>query len=297
LSETIGVIGVGRMGSGLLARLDRAGGWNVLACDARPERRGVVQEHGATWVGDAGELAARADVLITLLPGSPELAQAMEAPISALRQGSTWIDMTSAAPDVGLALMGRARERGAGCLDAPVGGGPQPLGEGRAQLFVGGDSGTLRARRDLLGTLGRIEHVGELGAGYTAKLIVNLLWFSQAVSTAEALLLARRRGLDLARLQPVLARSAAAGRFIENDLPRVLEGDYLRDFGLDRCCEELEALVELADEAEVPFELSRRVSDAYARALARYGAVDGELLAVMLLEERAGVRLRGGESE
>ena len=92
--------------------------------------------------------------------------------------------------------------------------------------------------------------------------------------------------------RPPNASAYAASEFIARDAGRILDGDYLPAFGLDRCCEELDAVVAAARELGVPFELSSEVARAYRRALERYGAVDGELLAVALLEERAGVKLR-----
>jgi 3-hydroxyisobutyrate dehydrogenase len=82
---------------------------------------------------------------------------------------------------------------------------------------------------------------------------VNLLWFGQAVATAEALLLARRSGIDLDVLQQALGDSAAASSFIQRDLGALLSGDYLPSFGLDRCCEELAAINALAREGRTVF--------------------------------------------
>jgi 3-hydroxyisobutyrate dehydrogenase len=141
---------------------------------------------------------------------------------------------------------------------------------------------------------GRIVHVGGHGAGYTAKLLVNLLWFGQAVATAEALLLGQRAGIDPAVLEHAIAGSSAASAFIRRDVGRVFQDDYLTSFGLDRICEELEAVTALAGDYQVPWELSDLVRRTYRRALARYGPVDGELLAVALLEEEAGRKLRPG---
>ena len=163
---------------------------------------------------------------------------------------------------------------------------------GTLQLFVGGRSDVVARHRGMLELLGRVEHVGDHGAGYTTKLLVNLLWFGQAVAVGEAFLLAHRAGIDLDVLRSALGRSAAASEFVRCDLSALLGGDYLESFGIDRCCEELAAVVALADELAVPFELSAAVERAYRAALTRYGPIDGELLAVALLEERAGTRLR-----
>jgi len=291
VNAVIGFIGIGRMGLPICGNL-AAAGYQVITGDRRAEREQPARAAGASWGGDTSAVAAEADVLITALPGSQELRQAMIAATPALRPGTTWIDMTSSSPAVGSELRARVAERGVECLDAPLGGGVAAAAAGTLQLFVGGRGEIVERHRRLLEVLGTVEHVGDHGAGYTTKLLVNLLWFGQAVATGEALLLGRRAGIDLEVLRGALGRSAAASEFIRRDLDALFDGDYLASFGLDRCCEELQAVQAFADELEVPFELSTAVARAYGRALRRYGPVDGELLAVALLEEQAGVSLR-----
>jgi 3-hydroxyisobutyrate dehydrogenase len=206
-----------------------------------------------------------------------------------------WIDMTSNSPATGQALATAARARGIDVLDSPVGGGVQAVRIGTLHLFVGGDIAVLGRHRSVLEALAdsrHIVHAGGHGAGYLVKLLVNLLWFSQAVATAEALLLGRRAGLDLDVLRRALEDSAASSALIRHDLDALLGGDYLASFELDRCCEELTSVIALARDYQVPHELSAVVERIYRRALSRYGPVGGELLAVALLEEQAGVRLR-----
>lgn len=282
------------MGLPICANLARAG-YDVVAGDVRPELEADVRAAGARWAGETGSVAAVAEVLITMLPGPEELRAAMALAIPALGRDTAWIDMTSCSPSVSRALGVRARRRGVECLDAPVGGGPTAAADGTLVLFVGGPARTLARHRELLEALGTVHHVGDHGAGHTTKLIVNLLWFGQAVACGEALLLARRARIDLGALRATLLHSAAASEFIRRDLESLLDGDYLTTFGLDRCCEELDAVLALAAELSVPSELSAGVARAYQRALERYGRVDGELLAVALLEEQAGIRLRRGE--
>ncbi|HTP20621.1 MAG TPA: NAD(P)-dependent oxidoreductase [Solirubrobacteraceae bacterium] len=291
MTGTVGIIGIGRMGLPVCARLTAAG-LRVVAGDVRPEREQDARDAGAGWDPDPERLVGQASVLITVLPGSGELVDAMAVALGSLRPNSTWIDLTSAAPAAGMELVARAHARGIECLEAPMGGGVHAATTGTLQLFVGGRSDVVERHRALLELLGRVEHVGDHGAGYTTKLLVNLLWFGQAVAVGEALLLARRAEIDLDVLRSALGRSAAASDFVSRDLDRLLDGDYLESFGIDRCCEELAAVAALADELDVPFELSSTVERAYRAALTRYGPVDGELLAVALLEERAGTRLR-----
>lgn len=289
----VGVVGVGRMGLPICTRLTESG-WDVLATDRDGTRRGDIETLGATWEDSPDRVAQASSTLITVLPGSPELRELMSdlLPVISRRPG-TWIDLTSTSPQVSAEL--RAAAGQLDCLDAPMGGGPDEARAGTLELFVGATTESLARHEALLKTLGRINHVGGPGAGTVVKHLVNLLWFGQAMATGEALLLAQRAGLDLSAVQSALRQSAADSSFLRRDLPALLDGDYLTDFGLDRCCEELEAVTDLARDLEVPFELSSLVRDLHDQALAHFGPRDGELLGVAMLEDRAGESL--GETE
>jgi 3-hydroxyisobutyrate dehydrogenase len=292
----IGFVGVGRMGLPMCANLVAAG-HSVSAGDARAELEQAVTECGGQWRATLAEVAAGADVLITMLPGSREVREVMAGSgvLTALPATAVWIDMSSSSAAAGRELAAAAQARGVGVLDAPVGGGILAARTGKLQVFVGGDAAVLDRCRPVLEALADpagIIHVGGNGAGYTVKLLVNLLWFGQAVATGEALLLAGRAGIDLDVLRQTLATSAASTAFIRDDLGALLDGDYLTSFGLDRCCEELTAVTDLARELAVPSQLTQLVEQTYQRALQRFGPVDGELMAVALLEEEAGLQLR-----
>ncbi len=289
------MIGVGRMGLALSERLVGAG-FELIGHDRRAEAAPPLRAAGGRWVADLPRLLAAADVLVTVLPGSDELTAVMERAIPALGPGMAWIDMTSAAPVVGRELVRRAERRGAMCLEATLGGGVAAARSGTLQLFVGGPAEDVAEHRSLLEALGTLEHVGGHGAGYLTKLLINLLWFTQAVALGEALLQARRQGVDLATLTAVIQRSPAASELVAQHAPALLRGDYLASFGLDGCCAQLDALVEAATSAGLPCELTATVRDAYRDTLARYGPIEGELLAVARLEERAGIALRAGSA-
>lgn len=274
-----------------------AAGYTVFAGDARPELERAVRQCGGHWRSTLAEVAAGAEILITMLPGAGEVRQVMAGSgvLAAMPPGAVWIDMSSTSPVAGQELADAARARGVGVLDAPVGGGVPAARSGTLQVFVGGEVEVLDRCRPVLAALAdpqRIIHVGGNGAGYTVKLLVNLLWFGQAVATGEALLIARRAGIGLDVVRQTLADSAASTAFIRDDLGALLDGDYLTSFGLDRCCEELTAIADLARELGVPSQLTQTVEHTYQRALRRFGPVDGELMAVALLEEEAGLRLR-----
>lgn len=199
----IGFLGTGRMGLPMCANLTAAG-YDVLAHDRRPEAESEVIACGARWARTAAGVAAESDIPITMLPGPPEVTQVMLGPgnaLDALPEGATWIDMSSNVDAAAEPIRARAALRGIDVLEAPVGGGSWRPGRDRSKLFVGGRTEVLQRCRAVLavvGDPGRLVHGGGPGAGYTTKLIVNLLWFGQAVATAEALLLGKRSGVSRA---------------------------------------------------------------------------------------------------
>jgi len=225
---------------------------------------------------------------VTVLPGAPEVESLFKT--LELRPGTLWLDLTSNDPRV----VRRIAATGVDVVGAPMGGGASAAATGDLHFFVGGAAASIDRARPVLELLGTIEHIGEdVGDGYTAKLLANLLWFGQAVAVTEALLLGQSLGLAPAALKKTLAASAGGSVFIDEYLDRLLDGDYLEGFGIDRVVEELDTLASLATQEGVPFELSTLVARQHRDALERFGAVGGELLAAKLLEERAGRLLRG----
>lgn len=274
----VGVLGLGRMGAPIARRLAEAG-FEVSSHDPRVA--------GATL----DEVAGSADVLLTVLPGASDVDAAAPGILAALRSGSLWVDLTSNDPRAAELIAGFAAVRGVDFVGAPMGGGPAAAASGGLRFYLGGTA--VDRARAVLEPLGTIDHVGDsVGAGYTAKLLANLLWFGQAVAVTEALLLGKSLGIPPATLRRTLADGAGGSVFIDEYLDRLLEGDYLESFGIDRCVEELEILASLARGVDVPFELSSTVARLHREALERFGAIDGELLAAKLLEERAGTTLR-----
>ncbi len=285
LAMKIGFVGLGRMGQPMCERLADAG-FDVVATDLRSSLREQVR---ARWAQTPAAAAHDAELLVTMLPGIEEVAGVVDELASALAPGACWIEMSSATPRVAR----DCRARGVRFVDAPVGGGPAAAREGRLLVFAGGDAADIERCSPALDVLARrILHVGPSGSGYATKLLINALWFTHAAASAEALTLGRRLGLELDVLLGALRTSAADSRFLADCADPLLDGDDLTTFGLARCCEELSAVVTLADELDVPLDVISTVSELHHAALEHYGDVDGELLAARLIAERAGVTLR-----
>jgi len=284
-TQRVGIVGIGRMGAALCARLVHAG-FAVRATDVRHDRREVARRAGATWAADVAQVADGAGVVVTSLPGPGEVALVGDALSAHLAPESLWIEMSTVSPRVIRAGWPRG-------IDAPVGGGPQAARSGRLLAFAGGEEADVEAARPVLEAVAeQVVHVGPRGAGYAVKLLANALWFSQAAAGAEALALAGRAGLDPERVRAALAGSAAGSRFLEDDARALLAGDDRTAFSLARCCEQLAAVLELGHELAVPLDVATAVAAVHRQALSHYGDVDGELLGARFVADRAGISLR-----
>src|ERR1041384_413761 len=170
--SSVGVVGIGRIGAPLVARLVAAG-HDVVATDIRPQRRAEVQRSGATWTPDLSAAVAGRGVVLTVLPGSPELRDLVldeSGFLSHMDSGTVWVDMTSASFELGGELAQNASAHGVAYLDAPIGGGVPAMRDGEVVLYVGGDSGVLAAATPVLHSFAKsIHHVGGPGMGYLTK--------------------------------------------------------------------------------------------------------------------------------
>jgi 3-hydroxyisobutyrate dehydrogenase len=294
----VGFVGLGHMGAPM-SRNILAAGHDLVVHDLRREAADALVADGAAWAASPREAARDRDVAITMLPGPRQVEEVLLGPaglLDGLPPGAVWIDMSTSVPAVADRVRAVAERRDIQVLDAPVSGMASGAEAGTLQIFVGGRTGTYQRARPLLEAMGdpeRILHVGPHGAGYTVKLMINLLWFAQLTATAEVLSVGTAAGVDLAVLRRCLLASPAASHFLERDvLPVLYRGDYDESFTLALACKDLGLAVDLAREAGVPAEVSAVVEQIYRRARAQYGDAGGEMLPIKLLEDLTGTPLR-----
>ncbi len=289
----VGVIGLGRIGLPICARLVTRG-FAVTGTDLIAGKRAELTRTGASWSPSAAAAAADAEVLISVLPAAADVAAVIDEVVAALAPDSIWIEMSTASPSVAREIRAAATAKRVRVLDAPIGGNPDAARDGRLLSFVGGDEHDLEAAREVLGAVAdRIVHVGPPGSGYLLKLLTNALWFGQAVAVSEALTVARRAGLDPEVVRDALDQSAASSRFLAEHAGSLVAGNDLAAFELSRCCDQLTALLAVGAELAVPLELVAATADIHRHALQHYGDLDGELLGARWVAERAGVRFGG----
>ncbi|ARJ04205.1 3-hydroxyisobutyrate dehydrogenase [Cnuibacter physcomitrellae] len=295
---TVGFIGLGSMGGGMTRNLQRAG-FPLVVTDLRPESATELLAGGAVWADTAAQVAAASDLVITMLPTPRHVADAVSGPngvLDGIRDGGTWIDMSTSVPEVADAVRAAAADRGLRILDAPVSGMSVGAANGMLQIFIGGDADDVARLRPVFEAMGdpeRILHVGGHGAGYAVKLMINQLWFSHLVATAEVLAVGVKAGVDLGVLRDALVASPANSNFVEHDVLSILErGDYDEGFALALACKDLGLSVDLARAVNVPVELSGLVEQVFRRAKASYGDRAGEMTPFQLYEDLVGTPLR-----
>jgi 3-hydroxyisobutyrate dehydrogenase len=295
---TVGFIGLGNMGSGMTRNLQQAG-FPLVVNDIRRESAADLIAGGAVWADTAAEVAAASDVVITMLPTPRHVDAVVNGPtgiLAGIADGGTWIDMSTSVPDVADRLRADHAHRGLRVLDAPVSGMSVGAANGMLQIFIGGDAADVDRLRPLFEAMGdpeRILHVGANGAGYAVKLMINQLWFSHLVATAEVLSIGVKAGVDLDVLRASLVASPANSNFVQNDVLSILEhGDYDEGFAIALACKDLGLSIDLARSVGVPAELSSLVEQIYRRAKAQYGDRAGEMTPVKLYEDLIGTELR-----
>jgi 3-hydroxyisobutyrate dehydrogenase len=295
---TVGFIGLGSMGAGMTRNLQRTG-FPLVVNDLRREAADDLVAGGAAWADTAAEVAAASDIVITMLPTPRHVSDAVSGQggiLEGIADGGTWIDMSTSVPEVADAIRAATAHRGIRILDAPVSGMSIGASRGTLQIFVGGDGADVARVRPVLEAMGdpeRILHVGSHGAGYAVKLMINQLWFSHLVATAEVLAVGVSAGVDLGVLRSALVASPANSNFVEQDVLSILEnGDYDEGFALALACKDLGLSVDLARSVGISVELSSLVEQVFRRARNAYGDRAGEMAPFQLYETLVGAPLR-----
>lgn len=298
--QRVGFIGLGNMGGPMCQHLVRAG-FEVIAFDLDAAALARAVAAGARAAGTPAQCAAGAQALITMLPAPPQVEEVLLGEggvIEAMAAGTVQIDMSTSSKELGDRVAAAARQRGIAALDAPVAGQASGARAGTLSIYVGGEQAAFTRARPLFEAMGdpqRIFHVGDKGAGYAVKLLLNLLWFIHAVAVGEVLTVGVRAGVSLQALHDALVGSPANSNFLEHDvLPVLRAGDYDEAFPMRLVCKDLGLAIDLAREVGVPVECSALVEQIHRRARARYGDGAGEISAIRLYEELAGTSLRLG---
>jgi 2-hydroxy-3-oxopropionate reductase len=242
----VGFIGLGIMGRPMALNLLKAGYPLVVHNRTRAKVDEFVAEAGGDAAATPREVAERAEIVITMLPDSPDVEQVYlgeDGVIAGAREGvkaataeknPILIDMSSVAPSTAQAVSAAAREVGADALDAPVSGGDVGARDGTLSIMVGGPEAAFERARPIFDVLGKtIVRLGEAGAGQTAKACNQMIVAITIEAVSEALVLASKAGVDPDRLIDVLSGGLAGNRVMEVRRRNFLEHDFTPGFKLE----------------------------------------------------------------
>jgi 2-hydroxy-3-oxopropionate reductase len=235
MAETVGFIGLGLMGRPMARNLLKRG-FPLVVHSRSPGPVDELAAAGAQRAASPADVARAATRIVTMLPDSPDVERVLEGErgiFSAMQPGTLLIDCSSISPAVARRLADAARARGAAMLDAPVSGGEIGAVGGTLSIMVGGDADAFVSARPILEAMGnpeRIVRIGESGAGQICKVCNQMVIGGTLVAVSEAFALARRAGVDAAKVRDALLGGFAASRVLEIHGERILTGNYKPGF-------------------------------------------------------------------
>jgi 2-hydroxy-3-oxopropionate reductase len=235
MAETVGFIGLGVMGKPMARNLIKAGFPLVVHNRSRAAVDELSRE-GAKAAHSPADVARQATAVITMLPDTPDVEQVLTAPdgvLTGVQPGSLVIDMSSISPAVTAGLAKLTVAKGASMLDAPVSGGEIGAVNGTLSIMVGGDAAAFERARPIFEAMGnreRIVHIGKSGAGQVCKVCNQIAIGGALAGVSEAFALARKAGVDAARVRAALLGGFAASRVLEVHGERMLSGNYKPGF-------------------------------------------------------------------
>ena len=292
--KKIGVIGLGNMGSAVARNIQRAN-FPVYVHDIRKDVGKKLIEKGAIWKNSPKELMDDVDIVVSMVFGPKEIEAVMKNENGILQSSCKdkgWIDLTTSSPSLMRNLAKEFEALGGFAVDAPVTGSLDAAIRGDMIMFVGGSEKAISNAKEVLEVIGEIRCVGDYGNGYVAKLVNNQLWKIHATAIGEAMVLAKKAGLEPELWWKVMKGGAADSFVLQHDVPSIFSGHYDPSFRLELALKDLDLIQDLIKEHGTRSELTQACHERFQEAANRYGDEAGEMTVCKLIEEDANINLR-----
>jgi 3-hydroxyisobutyrate dehydrogenase len=292
----LGFIGLGIMGANLAANLQKAG-HRLTVYDVR---RGAADLHvkaGATWANSPRGVAAASDVVFTSLPGPPEVeavSLGTDGLLAGMKRGAAYFDLSTNSRAMVRKIHAAFAEKGAHMLDAPVSGGPRGAKTGKLAIWVGGDKDVFERHEAVLGAMGdQVRYVGPIGQATVAKLVHNCAGYAIGTALAEVFTMGVKAGVEpLALFEAVRQGALGRRRTFDGLIDQFLPGTYDPPaFILRHAHKDVSLAVALGKEVAVPMRLCNLTLEEMTEALNRGWAERDSRSAMLLQQERAGVKI------
>jgi 2-hydroxy-3-oxopropionate reductase len=288
----IAFIGLGTMGLPMATNLVRAG--HEVSAHNRTEAKALkLAEAGGTAATSVAEAVQDAEIVITMLPDSPDVEQvARDGILAETSRGALWIDMSTISPAVTRDLATRAEKLDIRTLDAPVSGGEQGAIDASLSIMVGGTGEDYESALPVLGTMGKtIVHVGPVGAGQTVKAANQLITAGNLALLAEAVVFLDTHGVDLPQAMEVIGGGLAGSTILARKSPAMLNREFTPSFRVELHHKDLGILLDAARQAGVVTPLGAAAAQLMAAAKAQ-GHGDLDHAALLLVVEQLSGRTR-----
>lgn len=290
-----GYIGLGNLGAHLAGSLLKAG-FAVTVHDVNRAAGEPLIAKGAKWADSPKAVAMASDAVLTCLPSPAVSEKVLTAPdgiLAGLKAGGAWIEMSTLGREETLRLAALAEAKGVATLEAPVTGGVHLAAHGKITVLAGGDKALFEAHRPALETMGgKIFHMGPLGSAAVIKVITNMLAFIHLVADAEALMLAKRAGLDLGQSWHAITASSGTSFVHETEGQLILNGSYDIGFTMDLTLKDIGFALDFGRKFGVPLELAGLTEQIFIRGKQVYGGGAQSTQIAQLLEDALGTDLR-----
>jgi 3-hydroxyisobutyrate dehydrogenase len=233
---TVGFIGIGIMGQPMARNLLKAG-YSVCVFSRTKSRATAICAEGARWQGSPANVAQASEIVISMVPDSPDVEVVYlgeQGVVSGLQHGTLCIDMSTIAPDVARAVAKAVEQKGGRFLDAPVSGGKTGAESGKLAIMVGGDAADVARAKPVFEAMGKATiHCGPVGYGQLTKLCNQILCGLNLLAVCEAMVLARKVGLDPKVMLQATSSGAAGSWALENLGNRMISRDFAPMFMID----------------------------------------------------------------
>lgn len=288
-------VGVGNMGNPMAYNLINAG-HDLTIYDLDVKKAENLIAKGAKYAGQLSEAVSNADIIITSLPGPPQVREVIlgeSGILNSAKTGATLIDTSTSSVELAVEIDSASRKKSIHYLEAPLTNAVDGARLGTLAFFIAGDKLVFEKNLPIFNTLGTdFFYVGKPGNGATTKLITNLLWFVNAAAISEGLMIGSKAEIPLETVWDALKSSAGDSWVARHDVPSIFAGHYDPSFSLGLCCKDLTLVSEIAKNQGFELKMGKMAFDLFEQAKEKYGPEAPELSVVRLLEEEMGVLLR-----
>jgi 3-hydroxyisobutyrate dehydrogenase len=299
MAVSVGFIGLGNMGNPMAANVLKSG-FSLMVFDTNAEAMKNLIEAGAARAASATQVVESVEVLLTSLPGSPEVESVYLEPrglVERARPGTVLVDLSSVLPSTPRRIEPKAQARGVHFLEAPVSGGVTGARAATLAIMAGGDAAVLERVRPILRAIGpNIYHVGPAGAGNTVKAINNMMASVNAIAMMEGLVVGLKAGLDLKTVSEIVKASSGNSNALARVERALIPRNFEPGFKVQLMNKDLETFNTIAKELHVPVSFAN-VAQRYQQAALAAGLGEKDTSVIFTLIERLAAVTPPGAAE